>query len=401
MWAARRIRATGAGIDLGLLLGVLALLCVGLSAIFSASHISAGTDKVVKQAIFAGAGLIGLGVFACVDYRVLARFRQVLYTLTLVLLVITLLFAPEINGARSWFKFGPVSLQPAEFAKLLLILSFGALLIRFGAQVQRWSPFLRGLLFFALPILLVLAQPDIGTAMVLCAIWLVMVWLAGARWWMLLAVIGGLVLLVLLAWNVPIVPVTQTVMLADGRSVRERVFIPPIKPYQKRRLNFIHADPAGAGYHQAQARIAIGAGMLWGKGYLRGTQAQRGFLPEQDTDFIFAVIAEEFGLLGALAVLGLYLFVLFRLLRIAEEAEGTPGRLLAGGVAAMLAVHVLINIGMNLTLSPVTGVPLPFVSYGGSNLLVSLLSIGLVLNISRHRQPRRAWAGEEEALIRM
>jgi rod shape determining protein RodA len=384
MWAARRIRATGAGIDLGLLLGVLALLCVGLPAIYSASHISAGAGKVLKQAIFAGIGLIGLGVFACVDYRVLARFRQVLYALTLVLLVITLLFAPEINGARSWFKFGPVSLQPSEFAKLLLILSFGALLTRMDAKLLRWAPFLRGLLYFAIPILLVLAQPDIGTAMVLSAIWLGMVWLAGARWWMLLAVIGGFVLLVVMVWNV---------RLPGGRSL--------IKAYQKQRLDFIHADPAGAGYHQAQARIAIGAGMLWGKGYLHGTQARRGFLPEQDTDFIFAVIAEEFGLLGTLVVLGLYLFVLFRLLRIAEEAEGALGRLLVGGVAAMLAVHVLINIGMNLTLSPVTGVPLPFVSYGGSNLLVSLLSIGVVLNISRHRQSRRAWAGEEEALIRV
>lgn len=381
---ARRIRGAGAGIDLGLLLGVLALLCVGLPAIYSASHISAGADKVARQAIFAGIGLVGLGIFACVDYRVLARFRGLFYALTLALLVVTLLFAREINGARSWLDLGPVSVQPSEFAKLLLILSFGALLIRLDANLLHWGPFLRGLLYFAVPILLVLAQPDIGTAMVLSAIWLVMVWLAGARWWMLLAVIGGFTLLIVFAWNVH---------LPNGR--------PLIKAYQKQRLNFIHADPAGAGYHQAQARIAIGAGMLWGKGYLRGTQARRGFLPEQDTDFIFAVIAEEFGLLGTLAVLALYLFVLFRLLRIAEEAEGTLGRLLAGGVAAMLAVHVLINVGMNLTLSPVTGVPLPFLSYGGSNLLVNLLAIGVALNISRHRQPRRAWAQDETELIQV
>jgi len=401
MWAAGRIRGAGAGIDLGLLLGVAALLCVGLTAIYSASHNSAGTEKVARQAIFAGIGLLGMGVFACVDYRVLARFRQTLYAVTLLILIITLIFANEINGARSWLDFGPISVQPAEFAKLLLILSFGALLIRLDARLLRWGPFLRCLLFFALPVLLVLAQPDMGTAMVMCSIWLVMVWLAGTRWWMLLAVVGGFVLLALLAWNLPVIPATRPIVLHDGRSKLERVRVPLIKPYQKKRLNFIDADPAGAGYQQWQARVAIGAGMLWGKGYLRSTQAQRGFLPEQDTDFIFAVIAEEFGLLGALAVLGLYLFVLFRLLRIAEEAEGTLGRLLAGGVAAMLAVHVLINIGMNLTLTPVTGVPLPFISYGGSNLLVNLLAIGVVLNVSRHRQPQRAWAGEEEALIRV
>lgn len=391
MWVARRIERTGTGIDLGLLLGVLALLGIGLPAIYSASHINDGAGKVLKQAVFAAVGLAGLGVLACVDYRVLARFRRWLYALTILLLVGLLLLsfiapsiAPEINGARSWLKFGPISVQPAEFAKLLLILSFGALLARMGAALWRWGPFLRGLAHFALPILLVLAQPDLGTAMVLCVIWLVMTWLAGVRWWMLLAVIGAFLALVIVAWNV---------RLPGGRTL--------IKAYQKQRLDFIHADPAGAGYHQAQARIAIGAGMLWGKGYLQGTQARRGFLPEQDTDFIFAVIAEEFGLVGSLVVLALYLFVLFRLLRIAEEAEGALGRLLAGGVAAMLAVHVLINIGMNLTLSPVTGVPLPFISYGGSNLLTSLLCIGLALNVSRHRQPRRAWAGEEQALIRV
>lgn len=384
MWVARRIGRAGAGIDLGLLLGVLALLCVGLPAIYSASHISEGAGKVLKQAVFAAVGLAGLGVFACVDYRVLARFRRWLYALMIVMLIITPFVAKEINGARSWLDFGPVSLQPSEFAKLLLIFSFGALLTHMGTGLQRWGPFLRGLAYFAFPILLVLAQPDIGTATVLCVIWLVMVWLAGARWWMLLAVIAGFLVLAVLVWNVK---------LPGGRSlIRER---------QKERLNFLHADPAGAGYQQAQARIAIGAGMLWGKGYLQGTQAQRGFLPEQDTDYIFAVIGEEFGLLGTLVVLGLYLFVLFRLLRIAEEAEGLLGRLLAGGVAAMLAVHILINIGMNLTLSPVTGVPLPFISYGGSNLLMNLLCIGLVLNVSRHRRPRRVWAGEEEALIRV
>jgi len=383
MWMARRIGRAGAGIDVGLLLGVLALLCVGLPAIYSASHISDGAGKVLKQVIFAGIGLVGMGVLACVDYRVLARFRSLLYGLTLFLLVVTL-FVDPIKGARSWLQFGPMSLQTSEFAKLLLILSFGALLTRFGEQTQRWGPFLRGLLYFTVPILLVLAQPDLGTAMVLCIIWLVMTWLAGARWWMLLAVIGVFLALVIAVWNA---------RLPGGRTL--------IKAYQKQRLNFINADPAGAGYHQWQARVAIGAGMLWGKGYLRGTQARRGFLPEQDTDFIFAVIGEEFGLLGALAMLGLYLFVLFRLLRIAEEAETVFGRLVAGGVAAMLAVHVLINVGMNLTLTPVTGVPLPFISYGGSNLLVNLLAIGLALNISRHRQPRRAWAGEEEALIKV
>ena len=381
MWRARPIRSlTAGGLDIGLVLGVLALLAIGLPTIFSASHISAGAGKLLKQGMWALIGLAGMGVFAGVDYRVLSRYRRLLYVLTLLLLV-GVLFTGKINGARSWFLIGPVSIQPSELAKLMLILSYGALLTRFGPQLRAWPAFLRGLAFFSAPILLVLAQPDMGTGMVLCAIWLVMTWLAGARWWMLTTVIGSVLLLLILAWNVK---------LPGGHAL--------IKPYQKQRLDFIHADPAGSGYHQLQARIAIGAGQLWGKGYLQGTQAQRGFLPEQDTDFIYAVICEEFGFLGALAVLGLYLFVLFRLLRIAEEAENFLGRIIVGGITTMLAVHVLINIGMNLTLTPVTGVPLPFVSYGGSNLLANLLAIGIVLNISRHCQARRVWAGDDQLI---
>lgn len=384
MWRAQKIRiASAGGLDTGLLLGVLALLAIGLPTIYSASHISDGLGKVLKQGLFALVGLVGMGVFAGVDYRVLARSRRWLYGLSL-LLLFAVLFTPERNGAHSWFPLGPVSLQPSELAKVMLILAFGGLLMHLGTKLRAWPNFLRGLGFFAVPILLVMAQPDMGTGMVLSVIWLAMTWLAGARWYMPTAVVGGFLLLVILAWNVH---------LPGGR--------PLIKPYQKRRLDFIHADPAGAGYHQHQARIAIGAGRLWGKGYLRGTQAQRGFLPEQDTDFIYAVICEEFGFLGALIVLGLYLFVLFRLLRIAEEAENFLGRIIVSGIAAMLAVHVLINIGMNLTLTPVTGVPLPFISYGGSNLLANMLAIGVALNVSRHRQARRAWAAPDDQLVKV
>ena len=257
------------------------------------------------------------------------------------------------------------------------------MLARYGPALQTLPVFLRSLLFIAVPVLLVLAQPDFGTAVVLCISWLVMVVFAGARGWMLAGVFLSAVLIFLIAWNL---------RLPGGRYL--------IKPYQKKRLDFIHADPADSGYHQRQARIAIGAGQLWGKGYLHGTQARRGFLPEQDTDFIFAVIGEEFGMLGCLMVLALCLFVLFRILRIAEEAEFTFGRLIAGGVAAMLAAHVIINIGMCLTLLPVTGVPLPFVSYGGSNLITNLAAIGLVLNVSRYRQPQRRWAAAD-TLVRV
>ncbi|MHB9024436.1 MAG: rod shape-determining protein RodA [Armatimonadota bacterium] len=363
--------------DYGLLIAVLALLCIGLPAIFSASHVTDGFGKVLRQLIWAVVGLAGLRICSLIDYRTWWRYWRLFYVLIVIALLATVLFATEVNGARSWINMGSFRLQPSEFAKLVLILTFGSLLTRYGSRVREMPFFTRGLLFFMAPTFLVLAQPDFGTGMVLCAIWFAMVLFAGTRWWMLVGVCVGAAMLFTAAWHVGL-----------------------IKDYQKKRLDFIHADPTGVGYHQRQALIAIGAGEFFGKGYLRGTQARRGFLPEQDTDFIYAVIGEEFGFMGCFLVLVLYLFILFRMLRIAEEADTPFGQLIVIGVTTMLVVHIIINIGMTLTLLPVTGVPLPFVSYGGSNLLTNLLAIGVVLNVSRHRQTQRTWA-LDEALVRL
>ena len=378
MWSSRPVRAArDRRIDIGLLLGVLALLLIGLPVIYSASHITEGMSRALHQAIWAACGLLGMGVIACVDYRVWRRHWQALFVITLLMLIATL-FSRPINGAHSWLGIGSLRMEPGEFAKFTLILALASFLTRAGESPQSWPVFLRSILLIAVPALLVMAQPDLGSGLILCAIWAAMVWIAGARWWMLTGVIIGAALVFALAWNIH---------LPGGRAL--------IKEYQKKRLDFAHADPVGSGYHQLQARIAIGAGKGWGKGYLQGTQAQRGFLPEQDTDFIYAVIGEEFGFLGCVLVLGLYIFVLWRLLAITEEAETLFGRLIAGGIVALLAAHLVINVGMNLTLSPVTGIPLPFLSYGGSNLVTNLLAIGVALNISRHRQSRRDWAPVE------
>jgi rod shape determining protein RodA len=372
---------------MGLLLAVLGLLAIGLPAIYSASHLTDGAGKLVRQGIWLVAGLIGTGVLAAVDYRALSRHWRLFYFLLLFPLCILALLnvlhipfglVPTINGARSWFVLGKFSLQPSEFGKLLLILAYGALLARYGPLVRTIPVFLRGLLFVAVPMLLVLLQPDFGTMVIYASVWLVMTLIAGARPWMLLAVCLLAVGVFAAAWKCNI-----------------------IKPYQKDRLDFIHADPRGNGYNQEQARIAIGAGEFFGKGYLHGSQIQHGFLPEQETDFIFAVVGEEFGFLGSIAVLGFFLLIFFRLFRLVEAAETRFGRIVTAGIVAMLMAHVLINVGMCLKLCPVTGVPLPFVSYGGSNLMTNLLALGVVLNISRHCENRRAWANPEEALVRM
>jgi rod shape determining protein RodA len=364
--------------DLVLLLAVLGLLAIGLPAIYSASHVTDGAGKVVRQLIWAVVGFIGLGVTAFVDYRVLSRYFRAFYGVLVILLIVTLVMAKEINGAKSWIDLGPFNIQPSEFGKLLLILAFGALVARAGPLTQALPVFLRGLLFVGIPLGLVIIQPDMGTAFVYGMIWLGISLAAHVRWWMIAGVILLMGVLFLGAWNVGL-----------------------ISAEQKSRMDFLHADPTREGYHQDQALIAIGSGEFWGKGYLQGTQAQRGFLPEQDTDFIFAGIGEEFGFVGLTVLMGLFLFILLRLLRIVEEADTIFGRLVTVGVFAMFTAHVIVNIGMCLTLLPVTGVPLPFVSYGGSNLLTNLLAIGLVLNISRHRQRLRSWANPEEALVRM
>jgi len=363
------------GIDIGLLLAVLAAVVIGLLAIASASFVADGMTKVLKQVGFSIIGMTGMVVLMRIDYRVWSRYWRLLLALT-ILALIGILFTPAVKGAHSWLRLGPLSLEPSEFAKLSLTLAFAALLSRFGGRLSTLPYFLRALAMFVLPVLLVMRQPALGTAAILCAICFVMLYYAGARWWMLAALGGGAVLCFVLALTFGLV-----------------------KSYQRQRLDFLHADQTSGGYHQLQARIAIGSGELWGKGPFHGTQGQRGFLPEQETDFIFAVIGEEYGFLGCLAVLGLQLFILIRVLRVAEEAETPFGRLIAVGVAAMLGVHVLINISMCLTLSPVTGVPLPFISYGGSSLLTNMLAIGIVLNISRHRKSRRRWAEAEEGVL--
>ncbi len=361
--------------DKQLLLAMIGLQAIGLPAIYSASHHD-GVGRFVAQLVWTALGFISFFIVSQVDYRVWSRYWRVFWVLTVLALIGTL-FTRPINGAHSWIDLGVFRLQPSEFAKFVLILALASLLAKIGPKIHQLQPFLRCLLFYAVPILLILAQPDFGTAVIFCTIWLVMVLLAGARWWMLLVICLAAVLAFAGAWHVGL-----------------------IKNYQKKRLDFVHADPAGTGYHQRQARIAIGSGQFWGKGFLHGTQGKRGFLPEQDTDFIFAVIGEEFGLFGCLVVVALQLYILLRLLRIAEDADTPFGRLIAGGVAAMLAVHAFINIGMCLTLTPVTGVPLPFISYGGSNLLANMLSIGVVLNVSRHQQAQRDWAAQD-TLVRL
>lgn len=306
------------------------------------------------------------------DYRQLLRLAPYLYAGNLVVLALVLVLGDSAGGARSWFRLGPLSFQPSELSKLVLILTLARHLAD-GWPCDTLGKLAKAGLHVAPLLALLLLQPDLGTALVFLGVLGAMVFLAGARPRHLLgAAAGGAAVAGLAVWL----------------SLRGVVQV--LKPYQLQRLlAFLSpgADPRGAGYNVIQSQIAIGSGQLAGRGLLEGSQTQLDFLPARHTDFIFSVVGEELGFVGAASLLAAYFFLLRRILRAGELARDRSGALIAGGVAAMLLVHLVINVGMATGLFPVTGLPLPFVSYGGSFLVTSLAGVGLVEGVYSRRRP--------------
>jgi rod shape determining protein RodA len=353
--------------DWVLLASALLVVGCGLVTVLSATRGPDGlmSNVLLRQAMWVSLGLAGLLVVQGFDYHWLDRYAYVLYVGSVGLLVATAALGAFGGGARRWISVGPVAIQPSEFTKLTLVLALARYLHRQIEPGGRLS--LRMLIvpaiLLALPAVLVLKQPDLGTVIVLVLTTGAVLLLAGLRVRLILA----LALIV-----VPAVP-----------SLWQH-----LKPYQQRRvLTFINpnADPLGAGYHIIQSKIAIGSGMLHGKGFLRGTQNRLNFLPEQHTDFIFSVLAEEWGFIGACVLLGLYAVLLTRCFLVAWRARDSFGALVAFGLTAAIFSQVLVNIAMATGALPVVGITLPFLSYGGSSMLTSLASIGLLLNISTRR----------------
>ena len=347
------------------LLGAVVLLCgIGVATIFSATHGSARSGLYLRQLWFLGLGLLGLLVALVPDYRRLVDRAPILYLGAAALLVYLLLFGPRVAGTRRWFVLGSMQIQPSEFSKLVVAL----LLAKVFAETKKDRLGLRDVLApagaVALLALLVAAAPDLGTAACLLPSLVAVAFLAGLR---LRAVLG---LLLALA-------------LVSGLGWRYA-----LKEYQKARIyTFLNPnlDPKGAGYQKIQSEIAVGSGGLTGKGYLQGSQSQLGYLPARATDFVLSVLAEEMGFLGVAVVLGLYLLVLWRAFEAAQLARDRVGAFLVAGIAATLAFQVVYNAAMVAGLAPVKGLPLPFMSYGGSSILASLLGIGLVLNVRMRR----------------
>jgi len=326
--------------------------------------VSSGADYFLKQLIFSCIGFIGLFFVASLDYRYIQRHSTLLYFGTVVILLSVLMLGTTVRGTAGWISFGIFQVQPVEFSKITLIIFLASFISKKKSELGEWARVIASLILSAILIFLVLKQPDLGSSIVLMSIWGGMILASGLRWKHLfvLSILGSM--LIAGSW----------LLLAD---------------YQKDRINnFIHPelDPRGSGYNVLQSIVAVGSGGLFGKGIGHGSQSQLNFLPEKHTDFIYAVVSEELGLVGALFVLILYLALLYRIKRIGEMASDNFGYLLSVGILIMFFVQIVINIGMNIGLLPVTGIPAPLLSYGGSSLVTTLLSIGLLLNIYEKRR---------------
>lgn len=336
---------------------------------------------VQRQAVWAVLGLVAAGVVGWFNYRDLLRFAAPLYLVSLGLLV-AVLFVPPTNGldAYRWFRFGSYSFQPSEFAKLAMIVALAAYLANNQERLREWRVFFGAIALTVVPMLLIMKEPDLGTALIFGFIMLVMMWLGGLPRRRVLA----LLLIALLVVGLVFVDLW---FATDGFThlADELPLSLPIKTYQLNRLIIFvnpEMDPTNTGYQIIQSKVAIGSGGLWGKGYGEGSQVQNNFLPDHHTDFIFAVIGEELGFIGGIMLLAIYVALLLCAVRIAVRAADMFGALLVSGVIAMLLFQIFVNVGMTVGLMPVTGVTLPLLSYGGTSLLINMVALGLILSVN-------------------
>jgi rod shape determining protein RodA len=363
--------------DFTLLAAVLLLIGFGVVVQASATtNMPVGGDPwyyTKRQALYAGVGLVTMFAVMAVDYRTFARWYKVIYVGNVGLLGLVILAGHAAMGAQRWFRIGPFSVQPSEFAKVAIILTLAALLSRRVDRLERWTDLVVPFVHTGLPMVIILTQPDLGTSLVFTAILLGMLFIAGARWTHLVTIYGG-ALTAAVTWVI--------------LHLQYGVWI-PLKTYQLNRLIVFarpNVDPLGAGYHIKQALVAIGSGRILGKGLFTGTQSRLRFLPMQHTDFVFAVVGEELGFVGAIVLLGLFLVIIWRGVRIAAEAKDAYGTLVATGIVSLFAFHVLVNVGMTIGVMPITGIPLPFISNGGSAMVTYCAAVGLLLGIHFRRR---------------
>lgn len=387
------VRHPESRVDWLLLLPLAGLMLIGAAFIFSASTASNPDSTYwLKQVVCYGLG-VGVALALCfIPYETLSRFAIVGYWLSILLLVAVMLFGTVRFGAKRWIDLGFFQFQPSEFAKLAFIFMMGSYLSRSQEELFDPAVFLRGIGLAVLPFVLILKEPDLGSALVFFPICFSMMFVAGVPLKFLRRLIGGMALLVaLLLVDILFAPPSWQIKLEEYQRHRLLVYFGKdfaprnATPAERQRARELERQKS---YNVEQALISVGSGGLTGKGWRQGTQNALGYLPQAvaHNDFIFSVIAEEKGFLGSVTVLFLYSVIFFSGIRIAARARDRLGKLLAVGVVTMLFSHVFINIGMNIRLMPVTGIPLPLLSYGGSSVLCSLIAIGILQNVHLYRR---------------
>lgn len=393
----------------GTILVITLLLCaIGIVSIYSATYDAGASVFFYRQLGWVGIGFLLMLAIALLPLRTLQLFSYIVYGVSILFLGAVLVIGKTVAGSTSWFGFGGLGLQPSEFVKVTTILALASYLSNRYVDLHRMKSILRTSAFVFVPVVFILLQPDTGTALIYLGMLLFILYWAGASNFLMLAIIApGVAAISSLAGNtaffiVVVVTLALLFVLRENRFYSAIVFsftvlvgisvqfiFGKLAPYQQKRiLTFLNpeADPLGAGYNALQSKIAIGSGGMFGKGFLQGTQTQLNFIPAQWTDFIFCVPSEEFGFIGACLILLLLLLLLYRGMKIANTAKSRYASIVAIGVTSVFTMHITINLGMSMGMVPVIGVPLPFLSYGGSNMLTNMIMSGLLLNMYANRK---------------
>jgi len=354
-------------LDWFLIISSILLVSLGFLSLYSSSLTDRDFSNFHKQIIFAFLGILLMFLLSFFDYRIIKNSPYlilILYFISCLTLFGLFFFAPSIRGIKGWYKIGAISINPIEYAKITLIFILARYFSSRHIEMYRLKHILVSGLYFLIPTSLILFQPDFGSVLILICLWLGILLISGIKLkHFLILVICGVIVFAL-SWSF---------IFADYQKQRITSFIQP------------QLEPLGMGWSQNQSKIAIGSGGIFGQGIGQGSQTQYGFLPEPQTDFIFASLAEEMGLVGVTILLILYLVLLFRIFKIAIISQNNFARLFAAGGAILLIVQIFINIGMNLGLLPIIGIPLPFISYGGNNLIINFLILGILENIYSQR----------------
>ena len=344
----------------------LGLVAIGALSIYSSSVARNDFSNFEKQLVFFAGGFLAMFIVSFFDYRLLRNNPYLilfLYLAGIAALTGLFLFAPEIRGTRAWYRIGDISIDPIEYIKIILVILLAKYFAIRHIEVYRMRHIFFTGIYFLIPIVLIAFQPNLGPVLILGILWIVLLLVAGIRFRHLFGILALGILVFALGWSF---------FLLEHQKSRIASFLEP------------ELDPLGIGWSQLQSQVAIGNGGIFGQGFAQGTQTQYGFLSEPHNDFIFAAIAEEFGLFGICLLFLLFALLLWRIIKVGINSQDNFSRLYAAGFATLLIGHTFINVGMNLGLLPIIGLSLPFVSYGGSSLIVTYIGLGILLSIKTH-----------------